>query len=225
LHAVATQRAIDLICRTLHRRDHDTLMVGALLHDIGKLVLEQASARYPHAVHGEADTPDARVRAEREALGIDHAVVGGLMLRRWGMPEVIAKMVEEHHHEYAEGAPAVLRAADMLAHYAHARPVDPNLMLHAAKAAGLRPQQLRTLMFDMSRPGGATARATEPSPLSPTQSQVLRGLAEGKVYKEIAADLGLATSTVRTHCHNVYRRLGVNDRSQAVLRATARGWI
>jgi putative nucleotidyltransferase with HDIG domain len=225
LHAMATQRATDLVARMLHHPNHDMLLVGALLHDIGKLVLEQSSPGYPRAVHGDADTPDGRVRAERRALGIDHALVGGLMLRRWAMPEEIATMVERHHAVDAEGPAAVLRLADMLAHYAHARPVDPQVMLHAAGAAGLSPQQLRALMFDMSRTGDATPRATEPSPLSRAQTAVLRGLAEGKIYKEIAADMGLSASTVRTHCHNVYRKLGVSDRSQAVLHATARGWL
>ena len=32
-------------------------------------------------------------------------------------------------------------------------------------------------------------------------------------------------STVRTHLHNVYARLGVDDRAQAVLRATEMGWL
>jgi putative nucleotidyltransferase with HDIG domain len=225
LHAMATQRATGLIARMLHRPDHDTLLVGALLHDIGKLVLEQSSPGYPRAVHGDADTPDGRVRAERRTLGIDHAAVGALMLRRWALPEEIATMVEGHHAVDAEGPSAVLRLADMLAHYAHARPVDPQVMLHAAGAAGLSPQQLRALMFDLSRTGDAAPRATEPTPLSRAQTVVLRGLADGKMYKEIAVDLGLSASTVRTHCHNVYRKLGVSDRSQAVLHASARGWL
>ena len=54
---------------------------------------------------------------------------------------------------------------------------------------------------------------------------MLRRLAEGKVYKQIARELGLATSTVRTHLHNTYSKLGAVDRAQAVLIATERGWI
>ena len=41
----------------------------------------------------------------------------------------------------------------------------------------------------------------------------------------IASELGLSTSTVRTHLHNVYGKLGAMDRAQAVLIATERGWI
>jgi DNA-binding NarL/FixJ family response regulator len=55
--------------------------------------------------------------------------------------------------------------------------------------------------------------------------EVLRCLAEGKVYKQIAHELALSVSTVRTHLHNVYAKLGVIDRAQAVLTATDKGWI
>src|SRR5439155_859119 len=50
-------------------------------------------------------------------------------------------------------------------------------------------------------------------------------LAEGKVYKQIAHELTLSTSTVRTHLHNIYGKLGAVDRAQAVLIATERGWL
>ena len=53
---------------------------------------------------------------------------------------------------------------------------------------------------------------------------MLRRLAEGKVYKQIAHELALSTSTVRTHLHNIYGKLGAVDRAQAVLIATERGW-
>jgi DNA-binding NarL/FixJ family response regulator len=54
---------------------------------------------------------------------------------------------------------------------------------------------------------------------------MLRQLATGKVYKQIAADLGVAVSTVRTHLQNAYRALGVADRTQSVLVATKNGWL
>jgi DNA-binding NarL/FixJ family response regulator len=65
----------------------------------------------------------------------------------------------------------------------------------------------------------------EACPLSARERDVLRLLSEGKVYKQIAQDLTLSTSTVRTHLHNVYGKLGAVDRAQAVLIATERGWL
>ena len=54
---------------------------------------------------------------------------------------------------------------------------------------------------------------------------MLRGLAAGKVHKQIAAELSLSVSTVRTHLHNVYRKIGAVDRAQAVIIARDSGWI
>ena len=68
-------------------------------------------------------------------------------------------------------------------------------------------------------------RSIDPCPLSSREVEVLKRLAEGKVYKQIAHELSLSTSTVRTHLHNVYGKLGAIDRAQAVLMATERGWL
>ena len=54
---------------------------------------------------------------------------------------------------------------------------------------------------------------------------ISRGLSEGKLYKEIAIGLGVTTSTVRSHLHAAYRKMGAADRAQAVLIATERGWL
>ena len=87
------------------------------------------------------------------------------------------------------------------------------------------PQGLRDVLFDLPHAGGSQRRRAEQSPLSDRETAVLRILADGKVYKVIAAELGVSISTVRTHLHNVYTKLGVDDRAQAVLRATELGWI
>ena len=50
-------------------------------------------------------------------------------------------------------------------------------------------------------------------------------LSDGKVYKQIAREMSLSVSTVRSHLHRAYTKLGVPDRAQAVLLATKRGWI
>jgi DNA-binding NarL/FixJ family response regulator len=54
---------------------------------------------------------------------------------------------------------------------------------------------------------------------------MVRKLADGKVYKQIAHDFDLQVSTVRTHLYNTYKKLGVADRAQAVLLATSNGWL
>ena len=81
-------------------------------------------------------------------------------------------------------------------------------------------------MYDLPYPSTGRARARSTRARSPTREvEVLKRLAEGKVYKQIALELALSTSTVRTHLHNIYGKLGAVDRAQAVLIATERGWL
>jgi len=72
---------------------------------------------------------------------------------------------------------------------------------------------------------GRETDAGDPCPLTPRQLELIRALGQGRQYKEIAHDLGLSPSTIRSHLHFAYERLGVSDRAQAVLMASSRGWI
>lgn len=62
-------------------------------------------------------------------------------------------------------------------------------------------------------------------PLSDRELDTLRCLAEGMVYKQIATEMCVSISTVRTHLHNIYGKIDVSDRAQAVLMAWGNGWI
>ena len=224
LHAVATQRATERVAHEMGVREPDDLIAGALLHDVGKLVLTQAYMGYPGDVHRHARTPEERLHRERRELGVDHALVGGVLARRWGLPGRTARLVERHHADDAEGPAAIIRLADMLGHHSHGHPVEPKRLLHAARSVALGPDTLRRIMYELPN-APAPRRANGPSPLSDRETEIMRGLAQGKVYKAIASDLGLSTSTVRTHLHNIYGKLGAVDRAQAVLLATERGWL
>jgi putative nucleotidyltransferase with HDIG domain len=225
LHALATQHAADRIASEVGYEDRDRLTVTSLLHDVGKLVLLHAYPGYPSQVHRGARTPEERVHQERRELGVDHALVGGVLIRRWGLPANLSTPIERHHSSQPEGEAAFIRLADMLAHYAQGARVSPAEMLLTARSIGLTPQQLRVVLYELPNSSNQRQRHVDPCPLSTRELGVLQRLAEGKVYKQIAHDLMLSTSTVRTHLHNIYGKLGAVDRAQAVLIATERGWL
>ncbi len=225
LHALTTRCVADRIAVQVDFENRDMLAVASLIHDVGKLALVLAYPGYPSSVDGDAGTPSERLRGERAELGIDHALLGGVLLRRWGLPNSLASAVERHHAPDAQGAAAIVRLASMLAHYEHGEPVGADEMLDAARALGLTRDDARSLMYDLSSSAGARRRPVEPCPLSRRELAVLRRLAQGSVNKQIAAELTLSVSTVRSHLHNAYRKLGVANRSQAVLLATERGWL
>jgi len=57
----------------------------------------------------------------------------------------------------------------------------------------------------------------EPSQsLTPREAEILKMLAKGLLYKEIAESLGSSTHTVNTHIRRIYEKLHVHSRSQAI---------
>ncbi len=225
LHAVATQRIADRIACEVGYKHRDRLAVTSLLHDIGKLVFANAYPGYPRTIHNGATTPEDRLHQERRELGVDHALVGGVLARRLGLPDSLAAAIECHHNPDAEGEAAFIQLADMLAHYEQGEGVSKNMLRRAAYAVGLGPEDLRRLMYELPSGPSQRKRHTDPCPLSDRELSVLHGLAKGGLYKQIAEELELSTSTVRSHLHNIYGKLGALDRAQAVLMASARGWI
>ena len=225
VHAQAVARAADRIARELDLDKRDDVLAVALLHDVGKLALGRGVADYPTEAE-RAVKPEERVRQERATWGMDHASLGGVLLRRWGLPKAIASAVAAHHSAEAENDVATyVRLADMVAHHAQGEAVDGATMLALSNLCGLSASVLRAILFDLPHSGGSSRRRAEPSPLSNRETTIVRLLAEGKRYKQIALELSVAASTVRTHLHNVYAKIGVDDRAQAVLRATEMGWI
>ena len=59
-------------------------------------------------------------------------------------------------------------------------------------------------------------------PLSVREREVLELLSKGLPYKEIADMLGVNIETVRKHCHNIYEKLQVNSRTEAVVKYLGR---
>ena len=225
LHSMAVQRTADRIAEITGYPDRDELAMAAVLHDIGRPVLARLHPGYAERFDRHGGTPDDRIDAERRELGIDHALVGGVLTRRWGVNSRIAEAVERHHTQQAEGAAAIVRLADMIVAYLEDSPVSVSAMTDAAELCGLGEEGLRRVLYELPRGVGSRRRASGPCPLSARELDVLRRLAEGKVYKQIAQELELSASTVRSHLHNVYGKLGALDRAQAVLMATEQGWI
>lgn len=225
VHALATQQAAARIGREVGWDGRDELAVAALLHDVGRLVISKLHPGRRNYFDSVARTPEQRLRDEREQLGIDHALVGGVLARRWNLPARLAVAIERHHSEDAEGLAALVGTADMVAHYTQGEAVSAERLGDSARRCGLSPQGLRKILYELPQSGEAGRVVSEPCPLSSRELDVLRHLSTGMVYKQIAGEMQLSVSTIRTHLHNVYGKIGAVDRAQAVLTARERGWI
>lgn len=63
------------------------------------------------------------------------------------------------------------------------------------------------------------------SPLSARETEVLQSIAEGKSYSKIALDLFISRETVRSHIKNIYQKLAVNSKSDALKIAGDNNWL
>ncbi len=225
VHGQAVALAADRLAEGVNFEQRDDLYCAALLHDVGKLVFAMAIGDANWCVDTRQTTPEQRICEERRLAILDHACLGAVLAERWGLPERLCEAIGGHHRSDSEASlTSFLRLADIVAHYAMGDAVDRRIMLRLAAILGVRGPALRDALFGLPQ-GGGQRRRSMPSPLSDRETAALRQLAAGKVYKDIAEDLGVATSTVRTHLHSVYAKLEVADRAQAVLRASEMGWL
>jgi LuxR family maltose regulon positive regulatory protein len=106
-------------------------------------------------------------------------------------------------------------------------------LLYEALTRGIAPDYARRLLtaFPVAEPEQAApleTRAPESDlvePLSERELKVLQLIAEGLTNPEIASRLFLALNTVKTHSSNIYGKLNVHSRTQAVARARGLGLL
>jgi DNA-binding NarL/FixJ family response regulator len=107
----------------------------------------------------------------------------------------------------------------------------PESLLSAVRAAArgdalLAPAITRRLVEDfVSRPAPGRTRPERLSPLTDRECEVLAQVARGRSNGEIAQRLRLSEATVRTHVTRIITKLGLRDRSQAVVLAYEAGLV
>jgi LuxR family maltose regulon positive regulatory protein len=100
-------------------------------------------------------------------------------------------------------------------------------LLYLAQAKGIALDYVRRILaaFPVAMPVKKDAtnshadRFVWVEPLSEREREVLQHIEEGSTNREIADRLCLSVNTVKVHTRNIYGKLGVNNRTQAVSRA------
>jgi len=121
-------------------------------------------------------------------------------------PEVRVAVLSAHDSD--ENIGSVLRAG---ANAFISKSVDPAHLPDALRRAATEQEQ-QTIGPDKKR----RESVAEEAGLTGRELEVLRALAEGHSNKEIARTLWLAEQTVKFHLTNIYRKLGVASRTEAV---------
>jgi len=97
----------------------------------------------------------------------------------------------------------------------------------AQGGAFVSPEPLRRLLeqFGHLRRRAPQDRTDVSSALSPRETEVLECVVKGLSNKQIASRLHIDETTVKTHLHRTFDKLGVRDRTQAAIFALQQGWF
>jgi DNA-binding NarL/FixJ family response regulator len=136
------------------------------------------------------------------------------LLSRWGDIEVVMLTVFEEAGVVFEALEA--GATGYLAKSALPEEIVAAVREVAAGGAPMSSTIARKVIarFRQSGTGGDNALPE----LTERENELLAQLAEGRLDKEIADDLGITLATVKTHLRSIYRKLQVQNRTEAARR-------
>ncbi|TDO48462.1 DNA-binding NarL/FixJ family response regulator [Kribbella sp. VKM Ac-2527] len=182
----------------------------------GRQAIEQAAAIVPDVVLMDVRMPDIDgITATRELLRL--------------APEIkVLILTTFEHDEYVLGA---LRAGASGFLVKRTRPEDLIAAVHTVHAgdALLSPSVTRLLIQQVTRkqePSVVDHTALDQlGALTPREREVLTQIARGLTNREIAAELVVEESTIRTHVKRLLMKLGLRDRIQVVILAYETGLI
>jgi HD-like signal output (HDOD) protein len=142
-HSTATWQITREVLRQMPSlRIPQVAALAASIHDLGKLVLPPPEMTDTSALRAAGGTRRITLpEAERSVFGLDHAVVGALIARRWRLGEDIAQAILHHH------APAT-----------DARPLMTDLLVFADRVAEELAPQVALAELDPAHDPGSTQR-------------------------------------------------------------------
>ena len=102
-------------------------------------------------------------------------------------------------------------------------------LVHALKTFNsegvMIPQPIMGKLIQGLRQMGTPGYDSAPDSLTATEIKVMALLGKGKSNKEIAAELGCSVKTIKNHLNSIFQKLGVNNRTEAVVKAIEKGLI
>lgn len=102
-HAVGTAQVAAILATTTGAVSAARAYTAGLLHDIGKVVLDQfISAAYPLFYRNLMEKDKNIIDIEQEIFGINHATVGRMLAEKWSFPTSLVQVIAHHHQPEEE---------------------------------------------------------------------------------------------------------------------------
>jgi putative nucleotidyltransferase with HDIG domain len=122
-HSIGTAETARLLAQRMRHEKHEECFIAGLIHDIGKMVLNQHALPEVYRATNLSQKEQVPVHlAEQKILGFDHAGIGAALAERWNFPPVLVESIRRHHSfepYYYEGQllplPTIVGIANLLA--------------------------------------------------------------------------------------------------------------
>jgi DNA-binding NarL/FixJ family response regulator len=177
----------------------------------GREAVERASATHPDVVLMDLRMPEMNGVEAMRAISEADPSVKFIVLTTYDSDEYIFDAIEAGAKGY------LLKDASRDDLFAAVRSV--------ARGESLIEPRVATRVLDRMAQLARQAREPVHDVLSYREVEVLQLIARGLANKQIAADLSISESTVKTHVANIFQKLEVNHRTEAVTKALQRGII
>ncbi|WP_181319692.1 LuxR C-terminal-related transcriptional regulator [Rhodococcus sp. OK519] len=208
----------------------------AVLLESGRSALAEDIVRGASEIFGSS--PDVQVARALLALDVGATAIAERILRsvlESGPPQsrilavqtwVLLAVAEARSRRQTDAVSSIRRALKLAEEHVILRPFMNFAGDVAELLTAIRPGQGVSQQFlDAVRSKLLVVSAGRNPGLTPTEKQVLAQLQTRRMLKEIAKEMHLSVNTVRTHARNLYRKLDVSSRDQAVEAAIRRGLL
>jgi len=196
--------------RQLLEQASDLVVVGEA--ESGEEAVQLAGTLQPDVVVMDLRMPGLNGLEATRQIRAAHAGVRVLMLSAYEAEQYVVPALEAGADGYLLKTVGGRELAQAIRNVHHGQTVlDPQV-------AGLIVGRLASRRLAAPDDGSS-------EPLTGREMQVLQALADGKSNKEIADQLLISTYTVQVHLRNIFGKLGVSSRTEAVTYALRRGWI
>jgi len=191
-----------------HEKDMEVVGEASDGEETVKLVKEL----HPHLVLMDIAMPRVNGIEATRQIKADNPVTAVLILTAYDNDQYIVALLEA-------GA-----AGYLLKNVSGSDLVNAIRSVHAGEAV-LHPaiaQKVFSRLGESGRQAKEPAQATE---LSEREMEILKLAAKGMSNQDIAAQLFLSRRTVQAHLANIFRKIDVGSRTEAVLQALRKGWV
>ena len=196
--------------RNLIDREKDIEVIGEASD--GQEAIELVSKLLPHVVLMDIAMPEVNGIEATKIIKAQHPSTAVLILTAYDNDQYIIALLEA-------GA-----AGYLLKNVSGSNLVNAIRSVHAGEAV-LHPTIAQKVFSRFGASSQASSESVQPIELSERETEILKMAAHGLSNQEVADKLFLSRRTIQAHLANIFRKMDVGSRTEAVLQALKKGWL